>query len=72
MNSVLADRTPQTIMIVASQRRAPTRARIRLLGTPNNTYPSENTPAPSPKIVSLKPRSSSSWSLAKLTLTRSR
>ena len=72
MNIIDAEIRPQAIMIAASHRRAPTRASIRLLGTPKITYPSEKIPAPSPKMVSLKSRSSLSWSWAKLTFTRSR
>ena len=62
MNAIDAEIRPHTIMMAASQRRAPKRARARLLGTLKITYPSEKMPAPSPKIVSLKSRSSSSWS----------
>jgi hypothetical protein len=72
MNIIEAEITPQTIMIAASQRRAPNRSSARLLGTPKMTYPSEKMPAPMPKIVSLKSRSSSSWSWANDTFTRSR
>lgn len=60
MNIVAAERIPQTIMIAASQRRAPKRASARLLGTPKTTYQIEKIPAPMAKIVSLKARSSSS------------
>ena len=37
MNIIDAEMTPQTIMIAASQRRAPKRASARLLGTPKIT-----------------------------------
>src|SRR5919109_3911443 len=67
MNIVDADSRPHAIMIHASHRRAPNRFSARPLGTPNNTYPSEKIPAPTPKMVSLKSRSSSSRSCAKLT-----
>ena len=37
MNSIEAEITPQTIMIAASQRRAPKRSSARLLGRPKIT-----------------------------------
>ncbi len=52
--------SPQTTMIAASQRRAPKRSSARFDGIPRITYPREKIPAPIPKMVSLKPRSSSS------------
>jgi len=39
---------PQENMIRAYQRRAPTRPRIRLLGTSNRKYPMKNSEAPRP------------------------
>lgn len=46
--------SPQVIAIRVNQRRAPTRVRIKLLGTSSSTYPMKKMPAPSPKVAELK------------------
>ena len=47
-NIMAAEIKPQEIVMRASHRRAPTRSRIRLLGTSNRKYPTKNSPAPRP------------------------
>ena len=47
ISAELAEATsPQLTMMRAIHRRAPTRARIRLLGTSKSTYPTKKMPAP--------------------------
>ncbi len=63
--------SPQSRRILAIQRFAPTRWRIRLLGTSNRKYPRKKMPAPTPYTCSLKPRSPLICNLANPTFTRS-
>ena len=64
--------SPQVTMMRAIHSRAPTRRKMRLLGTSHSTYPAKNTPAPRPNTLLEKPSSWLSEGAAKETLTRSR
>ncbi len=64
--------TPQVSMMRAIHSRAPTRRRMRLLGTSKSTYPAKKMPAPRPNTAPEKPKSAESPCAAKDTLTRSR
>ena len=46
---------PHVIMMRASQRRAPTRSRMRLLGTSNRNAPRKKMPAPNPYTWAVNP-----------------
>jgi hypothetical protein len=49
-NANAPETKPQPTITRAIQRLAPTRSRIKLLGTSKRKYPKKNAPAPSPKI----------------------
>jgi len=72
MNIIAQAISPQLTMIRAIQVRAPTRARMRLLGISQSTYPRKKMPAPKPYIAGLNPSSRFICSAAKPMFTRSR
>ena len=63
---------PHVSRIRAIHLRAPNRNMPALLGISKMAYPMKNIPAPNPKAVALRPRSSLIVSFAKPTLFRSR
>jgi hypothetical protein len=63
---------PHVTMMRAIHRRAPTRSRMRLLGTSNRKYPMKKMPAPKPYTASEYARSAAICNLAKPMFTRSR
>ena len=71
MNIIATEMVPQLIMIRAIQRRAPTRCKIRLLGTSHRQYPRKNTPEPNPNAAELNPSLEFICSAANPTFTRS-
>src|SRR6476659_5316773 len=69
---MIVAKKPQVSRILAIHLRAPNRSMPALLGISKIAYPMKNIPAPKPKAVALRPRSSLIVSFAKPTLFRSR